>query len=558
MRIKLTIAAATLACLQGCGDLSQKIDRGVDDTDAKASKLVKGVGRVAPDGLVGPAVPAAEHENGIWIGKNIVKLGQPSLPTVFYEPATFDRTVTSLSELAERLTLRSGIPTKVSLDAQSVANNVVQATQSGPTGSGTQASPVAPVAPASIQNAGQSGIKAKTPVRITYANGTFKGLLDTVAARFGVYWKYANGTIQFFYTDSRTFQIVALPGDSTFSASVASQSSSTGGVESSGGSSGSSGSSGSGGSGGVSSHNGQNTGITSQLSVYSSMEKTVASMLSSHGKVVSSPATGTMTVVDTPDTLDRVAEFIETENKSLSRQITINVTVLSVTLSQGDNYGIQWNLVYKNLLDNYKIQNTITPPNGSTTFTAGVLSSASGNFAGSNVVINALSQQGKVREETSASVVTLNNQPVPVQVATQTSYLASSQTTLTNTVGVSTTLTPGVVTTGFNMSILPHVLNNGSLLLQFTTDISALVSLLPVSSGSSSIQVPTVDTRNFMQRVAMKSNETLIISGFEQTDDNMTRNGIGTPSNYLFGGGVNGTNQKQVIVILITPTTSRI
>jgi len=96
------------------------------------------------------------------------------------------------------------------------------------------------------------------------------------------------------------------------------------------------------------------------------------------------------------------------------------------------------------------------------------------------------------------------------------------------------------------------------LLLQFTTDISALVSLLPVSSGSSSIQVPTVDTRNFMQRVAMKSNETLIISGFEQTDDNMTRNGIGTPGNYLFGGGVNGTNEKQVIVILITPTTSRI
>jgi len=558
MRIKMIIAAATLACLQGCGGLTQKIDRGVDDTDAKASKLVKGVGRVAPDGVVGPAIPAAEHENGIWIGKNIVKLGQPSLPAVFYEQATFDRTVTSLSELAERLTLRSGIPTKVSLDAQSVANNVVQATQSGPSGSATQTSLVAPVAMASIQNAAQSGAKAKTPVRITYANGTFKGLLDTVAARFGVYWKYANGTIQFFYTDSRTFQIVALPGDSTFSASVASQSSSTGGVESSGGSSGSSGSSGSGSSGGVSSRNGQNTGITSQLSVYSSMEKTVASMLSSHGKVVSSPATGTMTVVDTPDTLDRVAEFIETENKSLSRQITINVTVLSVTLSEGDNYGIQWNLVYKNLLDNYKIQNTISPPNGSTSFTAGVLSSASGNFAGSSVVINALSQQGKVREETSASVVTLNNQPVPVQVATQTSYLASSQTTLTNTVGVSTTLTPGVVTTGFNMSILPHVLNNGSLLLQFTTDISALVSLLPVSSGSSSIQVPTVDTRNFMQRVAMKSNETLIISGFEQTDDNMTRNGIGTPGNYLFGGGVNGTNEKQVIVILITPTTSRI
>ncbi|HEY8023273.1 MAG TPA: secretin N-terminal domain-containing protein, partial [Burkholderiaceae bacterium] len=384
MRIKLIIAAATFTCLQGCGGLTQKIDKGVDDTDAKASKLVKRIGHAAPDGMVGPAIPAAEHENGIWIGKNIVKLGQPSLPAVFYEEATFDRTVTSLSELAERLTLRSGIPTKVSLDAQSVANSVTQATQGGTPGA-TPGGMQTPPGLGPTQNGTQQVAKAKTPVRISYANGTFKGLLDTVAARFGVYWKFANGTIQFFYTDSRTFQIVALPGDSTFSASVTSQSSSTGGVESSGGSS----SGGSSGSGGVSSHNGQNTGITSQLSVYSSIEKTVASMLSSHGKVVSSPATGTMTVVDTPDTLDHVAEFIETENKSLSRQITINVTVLSVTLNQQDNYGIQWNLVYKNLLDNYNIENTITPPKGSTSFTAGILKGTSGNFAGSNVVINA-------------------------------------------------------------------------------------------------------------------------------------------------------------------------
>jgi len=531
--IAVVLAALTLS---GCAGVSQKVDGNVEQTDSKADLLFKDVGHAAPAGVVGNASPSVVHENGVWLGKNVVKLGQPSLPAIFYEPATFDRTVSSLSELAERLTLRSGIPTKVSSDALIIANGPVVVTP----GAGSPGASMAS--------------RSKGPIRITYAEGNFKGLLDTVAARYGVYWKFSNGIIQFYYTDSRTFQVTALPGDSTFSATVNSQASSTGGISSSGGGSGS-GSSG-GGSSGVSSNNGQNTAINSQLSVYNSIEKTVIAMLSSHGKVVASPSTGSITVVDTPDSLDRVAEFIEAENKALSRQITINVTVLSVTLSQGDNYGIQWDLVYGDLLKNYGITNTVTAPTGATSFSAGILSSSNNKFAGSKLLIQALSQQGKVREETSASVVTLNNQPVPVQVATQTSYLASSQTTLTNTVGATTTLTPGVVTTGFNMSILPHVLNNGTVLLQFSTNISALNGLRTVPSGGASIEVPTIDTRNFLQRVSMKSNETLIISGFEQVDDNITRNGVGTPSNFVFGGGINGSTGKQKIVILITPTTT--
>ena len=390
------------------------------------------------------------------------------------------------------------------------------------------------------------GAKAKAPIRITYSNGNFKSMLDTVAARFGVYWKYVNGAVQFYHTDSRTFQINAIPGDSTFSATVTSGATSTGGA---GGGAGSSG-----GTSGVTANNSQNTGVTSQLSVYSSIEKSILAMLSSHGKVVASPATGTITVVDTPDTLDRVAAFVEDENKSLSRQITINVTVLAVTLAKSDNYGIQWDLIYKGLLSKYGIQNSVAANNG-TAFSAGILQSSSSKFAGSELIVRALSEQGKVRRETTASVVTLNNQPVPVQVAKQTSYLKSSQTTITAQVGATTSLTPGIVTSGFNMSILPHVLNNGTVMLQFSTDISALRGFRTVSSNGSSIETPELDTRNFLQRVAMKSNETLIISGFEQTDDNLDQNGVGTPKNYAFGGGFKGASNKEVIVILITPTT---
>ncbi|MFS2021031.1 PilN family type IVB pilus formation outer membrane protein, partial [Massilia sp. CT11-108] len=303
---------------------------------------------------------------------------------------------------------------------------------------------------------------------------------------------------------------------------------------------------------GVTANNSQNTAVASKLSVYGSIESVIKAMLSSYGKVVISPATGSITVVDTPDTLDRVAAYIENENRTLERQVVINVTVLSVSLNDSEDYGINWNLVYTTLRQKYGLTSAPFALDG-TRFSAGVLGDS--RFAGSTAIIDALSKQGKVRRQTTASVITLNNQVVPLQVAKQTSYLQQSQTTVVPQVGTTTTLIPGTVTSGFNMSILPHVLANGTVLLQFSTDISALNTIREVQSGGSKIETPEIDTRNFLQRVAMKSNETLIISGFEQTDDNLDRQGVGSARNVALGGGIKAASAKESIVILITPTT---
>ncbi|UOD29659.1 PilN family type IVB pilus formation outer membrane protein [Massilia violaceinigra] len=551
MRAGLTPALLMLCCLAACSDIARRSSQEFGDPGGKIAQLSRQVGTAKP-----AAGPAAVHADGIWLGHKVVKLAsEPVLPPVFREQANFDRTVSSLSELAERITMRSGIPVKVTPGALAVAGGA-QAPSSAPAASAPAAGGVPPlvapmVPPLGAPPAKNSASRAE-PVRISYRNGTFQNFLDTVAARYGVYWKYANGTILFFHTDARSFQIHALPGDASFSANVSSGASSSGGV-SSGSGGGSAGSN-----GGVSTINNQNTAVSSQLSVYSNLQKSIGAMLSAYGQVVASPATGSITVVDTPDAMERIAAFIDSENQAMARQVAINVTVLSVTLSDADEYGINWNLVYSNLLHNYGIRNTLagTPGSDPVAFSAGVLASSKSKFAGSTLMIQALSQQGKVRRQTSATVVTLNNQPVPVQVAKQTSYLKSSETTTSPLAGSTTTLTPGMVTSGFNMSILPHLLGDGTVMLQFSTDISALRQIRRVNSGgadSTSIESPELDTRNFLQRVAMKSNETLIISGFEQTDDDLDRQGVGHPANILFGGLARKSN-KEVIVILVTPT----
>lgn len=549
MQIKLCvmIAAAVLMC--GCSGLTEKLDSGNVDAGARAGRLAKQVGHSEP---VTGNKPSVTHETGVWLGNTAVKLDRSSLPPIFYEPTVFDRTVYSLAELAERISLRSGIPVKVMPDALLAATGRLPGSANAGTANPTVVVDGMPP-PGMFTGGGNmgSGNQQNQGMHIVYS-GNFKNFLDGVTTRYGIFWKYSGGTIQFFYTDTRTFQIKAIPGDSAVSASVNSGSV-TGDGDGGGG-----GGSGSGSGGGTSnSNNSQTTAVKSQLAVYPSIEKSVTAMLSASGKVVSSPATGTITVVDTPDTLERIASFIESENKSLSQQVMLNVTVLAVTVSDGDNYGINWSLVYGDLFRNFGIKNVLAAAatDSSTAFSAGILTTSGSKLAGSKLVIDALSSQGQVRRETSASVVTLNNQPVPVQVAKQTSYLKSSTTTLASNVGATSSLNPGVVTSGFNMTILPHVLNNGTVMLQFSVDISALRKIGVVKSGDGGnlIQTPEVDTRNFLQRVSMKSNQTLIISGFEQTDDNLDRQGVGKASNYLFGGGFNAQANKEVIVILVTP-----
>lgn len=570
MSSKLWVLAPWALVVGGCTSIS-KMEADVDKASDKTTSLVKEVGRTAP-GAVLPSAPLVTHEGGIWLGKNIVKLGQPALPPIFYEPTTFDRTIYSLTELAERITLRSGIPSRVTADTLAVSSMAFRKTAGAASVGGAM-----PPLPAGLPGEPAAAAMAAAPgatlprmpsanpptqqllplaadaaggVRLSYANGSLKGLLDTAAARFGVSWKYADGAIQFFHTESRNFQINAIPGDSTFTANVTSGASSSGGVSTGGGGGGGASSGGS----AVSANNSQNTGVASKLSVYTGIESAIKVMLSPYGKVLASPATGAITVVDTPDSLERIAAYIEGENKALSRQIAINVTVLSVSLSNSDEYGINWDVVYNSLNRKFGISNTFTPASsGGGSFTAGIVGAS--KFSGTTAVINALSEQGKVRRQTTASVVTLNNQPVPVQVARQTTYLQSSQTSVVAQVGTTTTLVPGVVTAGFNMSILPHVLTNGTVMLQFSTDISTLRGIRQIESNGSKIESPEIDTRNFLQRVSMKSNETLIISGFEQTDDNVGYKGVGTPRNFLLGGGVNAGGTKEVMVVLITPVS---
>lgn len=543
---KGTLAIAMMAVLSGCTGLSDRIENDHTSSFEKASKLAKQVGVVE---TVGRQAQPVVYEQGIWIGKTAIKAEKAEVfPQIFSESAVFDRSVSNIQEFAERITSMTGYATKVTPDALAAAQRAIAPAQGvGVAGANSVGLPPVPTPlPTGIPGAtGVPGYGMLPQVRITYTNGNLKGLLDTAASRFGIWWKLERQQIKFYYTDTKTFSVRAVPGDSALNATV-----------STGTSTGTSGNSGGGATtqttGQASSSNSTQTQMSSTLSVWTSMQNAIKAMLTTNGQVVSSPATGSITVTDTPDVLAKVSEYIDNQNVMLGKQVVFSVTILGVSQTDQNSYGISWDLVYSDLFRKFGIKNTFAGASGNTSLSAGVISPNS-NFNGTSLLISALSKQGKVRLETTASVTAMNNQPTPIQVSKQTTYVASSATTQTANVGSTTTITPGTVSAGFSMTVLPSVMPDGSVILQFSTDISALRQIRQITSGGVTIEAPEIDTRNFLQRVTMKSGESLIVSGFEQTDDNLQNSGVGTSRNYLFGGGSSPTRTKEVIVVIVTP-----
>lgn len=567
MKLKMMAVAAAVVSMAGCStSITRHVDASVASTDKDVSQIMRSTqeGNAVQGNIANSGVRKMPQ---VWMPISRVDEAALNKSVVVNRQVSVNRRFSNIADTASYITTLAGIPVSVTVSAKKAADDLVNQTRAlngqtpglpGMAGAGLPPAPnMVPGPMVGGLNPGamnQQQLNSQLMPPITYS-GKLSGLLDIVAARYGVFWEPdgENG-IRLFKTKSQTFRLAALPGDSSMSSKI--------GTQASGGAGGGGGAASGAASKGASSANAeQSSGIKFDgLSVWSAIESGIKTMLTIDGKVVVSPATGTVTVDDAPPVLEKVAEFIRDQNVALKRQVLLNVRVLSVELNDSDSYGINWDAVYRNLNSGagLALSSASGLASGANSLSFNIVKTDS-IWDGTKVMLEALSKQGRVSQITSASIVTINNQPAPLQVGRQRSYLASSTTTIgTGGAGNTTTLQPGVVSTGFSMSVLPHILDGGKLMLQYSADISALMGIQTVTSGGSSIQTPEVDTRNFLQRVMIGNGETLALTGFEQFGANGNKQGIGSAENVLLGGSVNATNTKSVIVVLIQPVMNSV
>lgn len=329
--------------------------------------------------------------------------------------------------------------------------------------------------------------------------------------------------------------------------------------------------------------------LKGNLSVWDDLKQTLNQLKSNDGHVYVSEATTTITVQDHPANVNAIENYINQLNRDLSREVAIQVEVLQIDLNKEFNYGINWDVVLNSLGTEFGIAGQLgNAANiaGAATQGTSVQNSLAvfqiGSLNGSHALINALSQQGKISVVTQPRVVTMNNQMAEIRITRDVSYLQSvSNTTLANagSANVTTSLTPGIVTDGFTLYLLPKI-QNSKVYLQISSSLSTLTALNTVTNNPSAsassglslnlkkdkdkitgnddnnpqfqaIQVPTLANQTFNQRSVVSSGCTLVVAGFQQLRDETQRSQLAGIQPL---GGLGAERKNVQTIVLITPT----
>ena len=456
----------------------------------------------------------------------------------------------SIKSIAELIERTIEIPVNVASDATMPAAMFVPIGMAQATPTAAAPTPTASAIPTafappsdksileSVQRAGGNRLSANTDpatqndIELNYS-GSLAGLLNHVALRSDLRWSYESGRIRFYRVVSRTIAVKTLPGGLKLSSSL-SLTSTGGGTASS--------------------------SSASDINIWTGIEKNLANMVSVSGKLVIDPNTGTVTVRDAYRNVEAIEQYIQNLNQNLMRQVAMTVEVVQVTLSNEFQSGIDWSYVSETMrLGQLQIRGPTPVVSASAATNVGlVLRNAAG--ATNQLLFQALERFGRVSSAYSTVVTTVNRQPVPVGSQTTQSYLKSVTPTIINTVGSTgntyggATLTPGEITTGFSLTLLPILLDSNHVLVECGLSLSSLKSLTSFNSGSGAslqtIQQPSIANFGVLQRLVAKSNETIVLSGFDAEALNSEQV---DPLVQKLPGSRKGTKERTTTVVLITP-----
>ncbi|MFL9611131.1 secretin N-terminal domain-containing protein [Methylobacillus sp. Pita2] len=508
---------------------------------------------------------------GKWIGaKSIPVSSDVVLPEAFYASWGFNFPGrVNIATAAERITMVTGIPVFVKPDAYvplarfvhgaNVSNSTNTTAVAGTLQGQEQMQMLGMAQDGSIN--GSIASDFSTTMELNF-QGTLVDFLNRIASRATLSWEYRDGRIEFYRVTTRTFTLKTTPGDSVYSSKIGKSGSTQAGNQSSG--------TGSNSASNASFSADSAVTMTTNISVWTSVQTAVSSMLSPLGRMSINQSTGTITVTDSKDVVDVVGKYIENENRTLNRQVRMRVELFNVILSKNYENGADWNVVFSRL-------NSLLNPDWSLNFAtptslvgqeAGSLgfkitatgSSGLARWNGTEAMIKALNGIGIGSVSHTTTAVTQNRQPVPVALTEQVSYLAAT-TPVAAMVGGGTGgvpgLTPGMVTTGYIINLLPTVNDNGSVSVQFSIDMSELKRINTISSGQGanqqSIQAPEVSSTQFQQKITARSGETIILSGFERWNYQYEKRTLTEGGNSWLQGSLSGKGRKEGLVMMITP-----
>lgn len=290
------------------------------------------------------------------------------------------------------------------------------------------------------------------------------------------------------------------------------------------------------------------------LSVWQDLEHALSMLLSAEGKLTVNQSSTSVLVRDYPQHVAQVKSYLAQQNERFTRQVAIDVQILEVTFTDNEQFSIDWDAIVRT-----------AGGEGVLGFASAQLNRMSGGeifwrqqqgkAQGSQVLIDALAQQGLVQTSNHPRVVSLNNQIAKIVLEDNATYLAAAGSAATANVGRADVLQPGVVTTGFELYLLPSI-REGEVILQLSTEVSDLERIDEVRSGEQMIQTPHTNRKKFFMKAMVPHGQTLLMSGLKN-ERSFTQRQQSWFSRILGGSDMSQLRRSETIVLLTPHIISR-
>ncbi|MGO4401769.1 hypothetical protein [Achromobacter sp. PAB15] len=412
---------------------------------------------------------------------------------------------TDLSALAQRLVAATGIPVRVKPDALLALEHFLP------------------------RLASNAGLSVPAPVRLEVRDGPLPlaDLLDALAARFSVHWRYQHQAIEFYRTETRVFDMRALSLASTVDIRLGRSGSDDGeGFEST-----------------------SNTTLSArEHNALAVLRANITPFLTRSGFVADAVDGATALVVtDTPEALDRVAHYLDRE-----------ITVIAKQSASG---GLDWNALYAAAGASARFAMAAVSGVGAAELAGGV---GSGPFQGSQAVVSALSNMGAIVRHSKVPVLTLNRRPVTHAIRTTFSYIDRVQSTSVpgaTTAGANGSL-PAVSisqkeeTVGSFLTLLPDIQEDGQILLSVAYDNAVAHPLKTITFGERGNQVQvqqiTIDGNGTVQQIELRPGQPVILSGFDRRQDQHDRQRLAPGMPLITGGQDSAAQERETTLMLVT------
>ncbi|MBF0331033.1 MAG: secretin and TonB N-terminal domain-containing protein [Candidatus Omnitrophica bacterium] len=283
--------------------------------------------------------------------------------------------------------------------------------------------------------------------------------------------------------------------------------------------------------------------------IYAKTSKDLVSQaLSKRGTIQINESTNSLIVMDSPENLQKMKDLIKSVDQA-PLQVLIEARIVDIKREDVEKIGTAWNFPRGG--DPVKDLKNI-----STGSVAKDVDGALLKFApqfknlSANLSIDALIQRSNAHILASPSIATLSGLEARIIIGDRIPYKSSTNSISSGTGGTTTNSVVQFAEVGTTLKVTPLVSAEGWITMKVHPEVSSVVSIDPEAG-------PRITTREADATIRVKDNETIIIGGLINKNDDQSNNGVPGLSSlpgvgWLFKRHSSSKSQSELMVF-ITP-----